>query len=131
MNVNKKLGLLMKIISCINITIIVTGSLFLLLYLKNTIGISFFYNVIMCTVCAILLYRDGADAYKMDGCVFCGKDKILSIMLLIIGIIISAIQNIMFLLEISGYEEGFSGAITAVGAFTLFDSVVKITKKYA
>ena len=118
MNVNKKLGLLMKIISCINITIIVTG-------------ISFFYNVIMCTVCAILLYRDGADAYKMDGCVFCGKDKILSIMLLIIGIIISAIQNIMFLLEISGYEEGFSGAITAVGAFTLFDSVVKITKKYA
>lgn len=126
---NKKLGLLMKIISSINIVFIVAGSLFSLLYLKNTTGFWFFYKVAMCAVFAILLYAEGDKTAKSDNYFFHGRDKVFFVILLISGIIMSIIQNIMFFYEINEYEKGFSCTLLAFGAFTLFDTIVKMNKK--
>lgn len=125
---NKKLAILIKIISFFNMLVIIMG-FFLLLCQENKINPIHIYKIIVCGTFTILLYIEGDKIKELRECVFEGKEKRIFIFLLVVGILMCILQNGMYFLEISGRENGISCTISAIAAYTLFNSLLKMIKK--
>ena len=122
---NKRLATLVKIMSYINMIIIVVGVLFSLLYIKNRIDFLFCYKLVICILFTILLYL---ESNKIREYSFVAIKKHNFAFLLIVGILMNIIQNIMYIMEISGYESGISCTISAIAVYTIFHSLTKNNK---
>ena len=126
---NKRLSILIKTLSIIDMVIIFIGALFSLLYFENVVNISFVYKFVLCIVFTLLLYFEGSKVNKLVECNFNRKERRSFAFLLVVGILMCILQNVMYFLEMSGRENGISCTISAIAAYTLFNSLFKMIDK--
>lgn len=125
---NRKLETWVKTETVLSMLFFCVVAVISVVVLKNSITLSFVYKLFLCLLLTFLLYRSVRELHSIKNVKFSKEEKIKCGFIFIIGNIMYALMNVLYVAEICGYEGGISCTILAIATYTLYDTLVKVIK---